>query len=322
MGMSGDKAPSLVPTTQEILSALNDAEKLFWADLALMSRRGAVPHVREASVFLAVIRALQSSLGKASADAPLLAARLLGMCVVFPALYILTLGPNFLGRCRVDASSAITLHREMLEAIPHKFADVNADDLQWPIMTTDGSPLAADLRQRNPSGTSIPCSFDSDDNDAQRSYWSALEKKYTCLVLSPSSLLQATPKLPRNWTVIHITLTPDKSSMLISRLHTPSSQPLLFCVPLRGRRDTDDNDESRLMLEDALNELREIVRLSDEGTRRAAHVKSDDLQARAGWWAERAALDQRLQALLENIEFCWLGAFKVRDRLLSERSSS
>lgn len=202
----------------------------------------------------------------------------------------------------------------MLEAIPHKFADVNADDLRWPLMTTDGSSPAVDLRRRNPSGASITSSFDSgdDDDDTQRSYWTALEKKYTSLVLSPSSLVETTPKLPYNWTVIHITLTPDKSSMFISRLHTASSQPVLFCVPLRGRRDTDDDDESRLMLEDALNELREIVRLSDEGTRRAAHVKSDDLQGRAGWWAERAALDKRLQALLENIEFCWLGAFKVR----------
>ena len=194
----------------------------------------------------------------------------------------------------------------MLEAIPHKFGDVNVDDLQWPLMTTDGSPLTADVRSS--SGGS---SFDGDDSDTQRAYWSSLEKKYTSLVLSPSSLLETTPKLPHHWTVIHITLTPDKSSMFISRLHTPSSQPLLFCVPLRGRRDTADDDESRLMLEDALHELQEIVRLSDEGTRRAAHVRSDDLEARAGWWAERAALDKRLQALLENIEFCWLGAFKV-----------
>ena len=208
----------------------------------------------------------------------------------------------------VDASAAITLHREMLEAIPHKFGDVNGDDLQWPLMTADGSPLAADLRRRNASGAVVPSEL---DDDPQRAYWSALEKKYNALVLSPSSLVGSTPKLPPHWTVIHITLTPDKSSMFISRLHTPCSQPLLFCVPLRGRRDTDEDEESRLMLEDALHELGEIVRLSDEGTRRAAHVKSDDVQARAGWWAERTALDKRLQGLLENIEFCWLGAFKV-----------
>lgn len=88
MGMSGDKEPSFVPAIQDILGALNDAEKLFWADLALTLRRGTVPHVREASVSLAMIRALQSSLGKASAGAPLLAARLLGTSVVPLALCV------------------------------------------------------------------------------------------------------------------------------------------------------------------------------------------------------------------------------------------
>lgn len=83
MGMSGGKEPSLAPAIHDILGALHDAEKLFWADLALTSRRGAVPHVREASVSLAMIRALQSSLGKGSGDAALLAARLLGMCAFF-----------------------------------------------------------------------------------------------------------------------------------------------------------------------------------------------------------------------------------------------
>ncbi|KAF8139773.1 peptidase family C50-domain-containing protein [Boletus edulis] len=232
MGMSGEKERSLVPANRDILGALEDAEKLFWDDLALTSRRGAVAH---------------------------------GMRM-----------PHFWRRGLLDASSAITLHREMLEAIPHKFTDVKADDLQWPVMTTDGSPLAS-----------------------------------TTTTTAHGEHTESPPKLPPHWTVVHITLTPDKSSMFISRLHTPSSQPLLFCVPLRGRRDTEEGDESRLMLEDALRELREIVRLSDEGTRQAVYVKSDDARARTEWWAERAALDKRLQVLLENIEFCWLGAFKT-----------
>ncbi|KAG9309980.1 peptidase family C50-domain-containing protein [Chiua virens] len=293
MGMSGDNVSSPTPAVQDILNSLSDAEELFWADLALMWRRGAVSHVREATVSLAMIRALESSLGKTSADAPLLAARLLGKC----AISFRCLTSSW---CHVDASSAITLHREMLEAIPHKFANASGDDLQWPLMTDDGTSSGA-----------CNSPVDDDHDGVQRAYWSALEKKYTSLVLSPSSLVESAPKLPYNWTVIHITLTPDKSSMFISRLHSPSSQPLLFCVPLRGRRDAEEDDESRLLLEDALDELQEIVRLSDEGTRRAAHVRSDDLQARAGWWAERAALDKRLKALLENIEFCWLGAFKT-----------
>jgi separase len=314
MGMSGDKDLSLVPATQDILSTLGDAEKLFWADLALTLRRGTVSHVREASVSLAMIRAFQSSLGKASTDGPLLAVRLLGTRAFFLTFLILIPVLHTL-----DASSAITLHREMLEVTQHKFPDVNVDDLQWSLMTPDGSPLLVtanarpDPRRRNPSSSSSSSSTDTDDSDSSvdslRSYWSALEKKYTSL--SPSAL-NTTPKLPHNWTAVHITLTPDKSAMFVSRLHSPSSQPLLFCVPLHGRRDADERDEEvHLTLDDALHELREIIRMSDDGTRRAAHVRNDDPQARAGWWAERAALDKRLQALLENIEFCWLGAFKV-----------
>lgn len=41
----------------------------------------------------------------------------------------------------LDASSAITLRREMLEAIKYKFPSVQFDDLEWPIMTPSGSPL-------------------------------------------------------------------------------------------------------------------------------------------------------------------------------------
>ena len=63
---------------------------------------------------------------------------------------------------------------------------------------------------------------------------------------------------------------------------------------------------------DAVGELREIIRQSDQGTREAANVNKDDRKERAAWWANRSALDKRLKELLENIEFCWLGAFKVR----------
>jgi hypothetical protein len=78
MGMSGDKLFSLSPSTQEILTTLDDAEQLFWADLALVARRGKVSRARDATVSLAMIRALQSSLGKASKAGPVLTAGLLG----------------------------------------------------------------------------------------------------------------------------------------------------------------------------------------------------------------------------------------------------
>ena len=96
--------------------------------------------------------------------------------------------------------------------------------------------------------------------------------------------------------------------MLLSRLSS-SASPLLFCLPLRSRV---DGDVPHLTLDEALAELRDIVRLSDEGARRAVHVRNDDPADRVAWWSERAALDKRLKELLDNIEFCWLGGFKVR----------
>jgi separase len=78
MGMSGDRLLSLPSATQDILSTLDNAERLFWADLALVMRRGSVSHVRDAAVSLALIRALQASLGRAGKEGPVLATGLLG----------------------------------------------------------------------------------------------------------------------------------------------------------------------------------------------------------------------------------------------------
>ncbi|KAI6116384.1 peptidase family C50-domain-containing protein [Pisolithus sp. B1] len=285
MPLSGGKDVSLAPATHDILSDLSDAEDLFWADLGLTSRCGNVPHVREAAVSLGMIQVLQSALGKVVPDSPLLAT------------------------CLLDTSSAITLHREMLEAIQHKFPDRNArDDLQWPLpRASDSSPgllLPTPGSKYNPSARRPirASSFSSATSGGSESdiaseplltYWEALQQRYTSETVSPSSfaaLSSEISKLPPRWTIIHIILTPDKVSSASSR---------------------SGGDEPHLTLDEALTELRDIVRLSDDGARRAAHVRNDDPADRAAWWAERTALDKRLQELLENIEFCWLGGFKV-----------
>ncbi|KAI6000295.1 peptidase family C50-domain-containing protein [Pisolithus orientalis] len=301
MPLSGGKDASSTPATHDILGALGDAEDLFWADLALTSRCGNVPHVREAAVSLGMIQVLQSALGKVVSDGPLLAT------------------------CLLDTSSAITLHREMLEAIRHKFPDWNGrDDLQWPLPRASDSPLgllptASDfkgspttrypIRASSFSSASSGGSESATASDSLLAYWEALQERYTSATVSPSGfagLSSEISKLPKNWTAIHIILTPDKSTMFLSRVSSASS--LIFCLPLHSRS---DSDEQHLTLDEALAEFRDIVRLSDEGTRRAVHVRNDDRAHIAAWWAERAALDKRLQELLENIEFCWLGGFKA-----------
>ena len=109
--------------------------------------------------------------------------------------------------------------------------------------------------------------------------------------------------------VISITLTDDKTALLISR-RRPKHEPIVFYVPLKGRRE--EESEEHFSFDDAYSELNEILDLSKEGTSGAAAIKSEDREAKAEWWAQRKALDMRLRELLENIEFCWLGAFKVR----------
>ena len=77
--MKSDKALTLSPATQEVIAILGNAEKLFWDDLTVLSKRGNVPHVRDAMISLAMISALQASLGKAGVEGPRLAASLLGI---------------------------------------------------------------------------------------------------------------------------------------------------------------------------------------------------------------------------------------------------
>ncbi|KAJ6630611.1 peptidase family C50-domain-containing protein [Mycena sp. CBHHK59/15] len=296
MGMSTDKVPSLSPSTHDILHTLDRAEQLFWLDFTLFSRRGDVPRVRNAVVSLALIRALQTSLGKSGNQDPVLVSGLL------------------------DVSTAITLGREMLEAIQHKFPTSTTDDLQWPLLNRNGSPLPRLQNEvplrfalNNSFGSELDVSDDEGDVDekSQQDYWESIRSKYQGQAPDISTLSASQMSgVPDNWTVVHLSVTDDKSTLFVTRQRggDVKATPLVFCVPLKGRRDNEEDEH--LTFEDALREFKDIVKLSDDGTRGAVHIK-DDPEARARWWKERIALDTRMRELLENIEFCWLGAFKT-----------
>lgn len=222
----------------------------------------------------------------------------------------------------VDASMAITLRRELLEAIQQKFPDSQAfDDLQWPLITANGSPLPRP-KTRMRGRMALLNSFASEDSDDEsttdeailKQYWAGVRERYNARPITLANLSTSrADRLPKNWTVVSITITEDKNTMFVTRQHA-AHQPLIFCLPLKGRRDAQEDEH--LTFGDALSELRAIIAASDEGTRGAVNVRNDDPQARAAWWSERSALDKRMQELLANIEFCWLGAFKVRTRPL------
>ncbi|KAI9438648.1 peptidase family C50-domain-containing protein [Lactarius indigo] len=286
MGMSGDK--SLLTTSAQVITrVLTEAEKLFHSDLTSTSQRGSVPRVREAAGSLALIRSFQSSLG--ANDSSLLIANL------------------------IDLSANVTLRREMVDVIAHKLPSRARDDLHWPLLTTEDRPLVSSRTRKNGSLSSL---FDSDDDKDTQSedlllsgYWEYIREKYQQPPFSPSNLTQSkVDNLPANWTVVHIYVTEDQNTMFVCRQRA-GQQPLVFSLPLKGRREAEDDEH--LTFEDATTELREIIRLSDEGTKNAINVKGQDRSARAAWWAERMALDKRLEELLDSIEFCWFGAFKT-----------
>ncbi|PFH48873.1 hypothetical protein AMATHDRAFT_148907 [Amanita thiersii Skay4041] len=295
MGMTCKAKEAISPAARDLLSILDNAAKLFWASLSFVAVNGRVSDVRNATISLALISAFQTSLGKPGKGGSSVAAGLL------------------------DASSAISLGREMLEAIRYKFLDfTNMDDLEWPLLTPEGKPL-----QQTPKKTGrvlfdvFNPDEDGDPSETKlKEYWEFVKNKYHSSVCdTETTSYSAMQELPPNWTVVHMNITGDKSSLFVSRQRGGSAgnSPLIFCVPLKGRRENGagEEDENHLTFDDVMKELREIIQLSDESTRAASRIAPEDVSARKNWWKERRDLDQRLKKLLENIEFCWLGAFKT-----------
>lgn len=78
MGMSCSEGGVTSSLTHDIPSLLEKAAQTYWSELDLISSQGEVPKVRNAAVSLAMIQALQTSLGKSGAAASNILINLLG----------------------------------------------------------------------------------------------------------------------------------------------------------------------------------------------------------------------------------------------------
>lgn len=78
MGMSTTHKVAFALPTQDVLNALEEAEKLFQANLSLTSRNGNVLKLRDAAISLALIKAFQTSLGRPGNGGSVVTATLLG----------------------------------------------------------------------------------------------------------------------------------------------------------------------------------------------------------------------------------------------------
>ena len=214
----------------------------------------------------------------------------------------------------------------MLIAIQHKIPMGYLDDLEWPLLAEDGTVLPRSTTSKSTRSNLASSLSDSEDEGVSggsqardrviEAYWESIRTKYQSQILDYSTLSSSrTVGLPANWTIISISVTHDNGTLFISRQEggTNPPDPLIFCVPLTGRRDhgSGEDDGEQLSFENAIDELRNIVRSSDESTKVAINIKPDDGEAKSNWWKQRSQLDVRMKDLMENIEYCWLGAFKV-----------
>ncbi|GAA6027635.1 hypothetical protein JCM8097_007957 [Rhodosporidiobolus ruineniae] len=188
----------------------------------------------------------------------------------------------------LDLAVGVTLRREMLDAIDHKLAiSARHDDLHWPTLS--------------PSPT---ITTDEGDKASLHSLRERYRLESAEPILTDSSLSAI---LPESWSAISIHLTPEHDSLILVR-HRHASDPVLFKLPLDRLARREGDEEDALTYAVAAAELKDIIDRSNEGTQNAKHV--DGKEQRAAWWAARKELDQRLEALLQNMEDAWLGAFK------------
>jgi len=185
--------------------------------------------------------------------------------------------------------------------------------MEWPITQHSNPPGPVPSKRTRALGHSL--FGDADEFDQvdvpTRIYWTSVKNRHKDVPLETVLQSPEINCLPENWTVINISISDGEDLLLVSRSR-PKQRSLLFCIPLnRSGRNETDTETSGLTVKSAVSEISDIVDSSRKNGKRAKEVAAKGRDARAEWWSERAILDQRLSELLENIEFCWLGAFKV-----------
>lgn len=206
---------------------------------------------------------------------------------------------------------------------------MDIDDTIWPALpgaespteSTEASPIAAASSmskrvQLDESPTKAgqqatvtmltSTSSQVSDDMPLRAYWEAVGRKYDQnILLEPQDLSH----LPPHWAVISINVTEDRTTMFVSR-HQANEAPLVFSLPLdrQGKREG-EAEEDLFTFDVGTAQLKAIIEESNETSRSAKTVETKE--GRIAWWNKRFELDKRMKELVETMEFCWLGAFKV-----------
>lgn len=192
------------------------------------------------------------------------------------------------------------------------------DDLLWRSMSLTGSPVRTNHAQGRRPVLRFTDTDDSDEDTtdsshiSMKAYWQDVAERYRAETCDAVSLATSSADtLPDHWTVVSISLTDDKSTLVVSR-QRPRREPVIVYLPINRQDRRDDAGEDQFTWEMAMEELKDIVAQSNDTARNSRHVV--EREGRVAWWAKRVELDQRLKTFVENVEYCWLGVFKVSIR--------
>ncbi|KAJ9192341.1 hypothetical protein DTO027B5_3575 [Paecilomyces variotii] len=113
--------------------------------------------------------------------------------------------------------------------------------------------------------------------------------------------------LPDNWNVISLSLSADRTDIVISKM-LKGRTPFLLRLPLKRGDSEEEEEEDEFTFDEGKRELQDIIKLANISAHDAR--TRTDRQSRKEWWENREALDRRLETLLSNIENIWLGGFR------------
>ncbi|PWN41315.1 hypothetical protein IE81DRAFT_303858 [Ceraceosorus guamensis] len=309
------------------------------------------PHLAKsvAALFLEQASSLSASLLSLSTARAFLVRRVLSLLTDLFGLAAVLLhggqGDESVGKIAqtTNAASAVTLGRELMEAIEMKLKRqvpmVGANSPEW---LRFAGPSAAQRAPRtrpalragraaalmDEDDHQASSSDDESDSEVQaainpsrknvltdqqlQSYWESVKHRHaTCAAQIVKADAATRIDLPPHWTVITINLSHDGSSLVVSRQRGPAAQAhandVAFRLPIdrHGRR---EGEEEELSMAAALAELKDVVDTSNRATQGAKNLQGVD--ARRQWWQNRMQLDIRIKDLVEAIEQRWLGPFK------------
>jgi hypothetical protein len=181
-----------------------------------------------------------------------------------------------------------------------------SDELIWPPADLRLALVPGAESARVTDGDSSNSAISPQDKDKEDV---TLLRRFDCFTRMEENTGETlTQTLPDGWSVVTINLTDDQNTLFVSRQQV-NREPIVFAIALNRQSKKEEDEDEQFTFETATNELRNIIQTSDETARNAKNI--DTREGRIEWWNTRKALDKRLETLLHEIEYAWLGAFKV-----------